>query len=165
MERKIFRVNNALRLLLLSVLSIAISATAQEASPDAAKAEQQVRQLERAWLDAYEKFDAEAMDRIVADDFVITFPNGGMQTKAQVMKMVRGPRPPVDSAPRLFTEDTQARVYGNAVVLRGRVITEMQKDGKPQREESRYTDVYVQTDGRWQVVASHLSAVGPNPKK
>jgi uncharacterized protein (TIGR02246 family) len=157
--------NTASRLLLLLLVSVAIRANAQETAPDQSKAEQEVRQLERAWLDAYEKFDAEAMDRIVADDFVITFPNGGMQTKAQLMKMVRGPRPPVGSAPRLFTEDTQARVYGNTVILRGRVVTEMQKDGQAQREESRYTDVYVQTEGRWRVVASHLSALAPPAKK
>ena len=66
---------------------------------------------------------------------------------------------------RLFTEDVQARVYGNTMILRGRVITEMQKDGQPQREESRYTDVYVQTNARWQVVASHLSALPVEAKK
>ncbi len=81
------------------------------------------------------------------------------------MKIVRGPKPPDLGPMRLFTEDVQARVYGNTVILRGRVITEMQKDGQPQREESRYTDVYVQTNGRWQVVASHLSAVAPEGKK
>ena len=125
-----------------------------------------MRQLERAWLDAYEKFDAEAMDRIVADDFVITVPNGKMQTKPQLMKMIRGPRPPSAGPMRIFTEDVQARTYGaDTVILRGRVITEMQKDGQPQREESRYTDVYVQTNGRWQVVASHLSAVPADAKK
>ena len=153
------------RLLLFFILSAALHANAQEASLEAAEAEAEVRQLERAWLDAYEKFDAEAMDRIVADDFAITFPNGKMQAKEQLMKMVRGPRPPAGSAGRLFTEDTQARVYGNTVVLRGRVITEMQRDGQTQREESRYTDVYVRTDGRWQVGASHLSAQPPDRKK
>ena len=125
-----------------------------------------MRQLERAWLDAYEKFDAEAMDRIVADDFVITFPNGKMQTKAQLMKMIRSPRPPSAGPMRLFTEDVEARVYeDDTVILRGRVITEMQKDGQPQREESRYTDVYVRNNDRWQVVASHLSALPAEAKK
>ena len=147
------------------MLSIAGGADAQQATSDGSSAEQAVRQLERAWLDAYEKFDAEAMDRIVADDFAITFPNGKMQTKEQLMKMIRGPKPPSMSPPRLFTEDVQARVYGDTVILRGRVITEMQKDGQPQREASRYTDVYVQTNGRWQVVASHLSALPPETKK
>jgi uncharacterized protein (TIGR02246 family) len=158
-------VNTSFRLLLLLVLSVSVRVSAQEASPDRAKAEQEVRQLERAWLDAYEKFDAEAMDRIVAEDFAITFPNGKMQTKEQLMKMLRGPKPPGAAAGRIFTEDTQTRVYGDTVILRGRVIQESQRDGQPQREESRYTDVYVQTNGRWQVVASHLSALPPEAKK
>jgi uncharacterized protein (TIGR02246 family) len=154
-------VNTAFRLLLLFALSLASHAVAQ----DAPSAEQAVRQLERSWLDAYEKFDAEAMDRIVSDDFAITFPNGKMQTKEQLMKMIRGPKPPSGPPPRLFTEDVQARVYGNTVILRGRVVTEMQRDGQTQRDESRYTDVYVQRDGRWQVVASHLSALPAEAKK
>ena len=151
----------AFRLLLLFALSLPSHAIAQ----DAPSAEQAVRQLERSWLDAYEKFDAEAMDRIVSDDFAITFPNGKMQTKEQLMKMIRGPKPPSGPPPRLFTEDVQARVYGNTVILRGRVVTEMQRDGQTQRDESRYTDVYVHSDGRWQVVASHLSALPAEPKK
>jgi hypothetical protein len=36
----------------------------------------QVRALEREWLDAYEKRDVTAMERIVADDFVIYFDDG-----------------------------------------------------------------------------------------
>ena len=157
--------NTSFHLLLLCIFAVGVPANAQQASPDSSPAEQAVRQLERAWLDAYEKFDAEAMDRIVGDDFVITFPNGKMQTKAQLMKMVGGPKPPGMTAPRIFTEDVQARVYGDTVILRGHVITEMQKDGQPQREESRYTDVYVQTNGRWQVVASHLSDLPSEAKK
>ena len=157
--------HTTLRLLLLFILSFAVHARAQEASTDPSKAEQEVRQLERAWLDAYEKFDAEAMDRIVADDFVITYPGGQTQTKAQVMKMIRLPRPPSAGPMRFFTEDVQARVYGDVVILRGRVIQESQKDGQPQRDESRYTDVYVQKNGRWQVVASHLSSLRPDAKK
>ncbi len=157
--------NTLFRLFVLLVLSAAALAYAQQAPSDRSPAEQEVRQLERAWLDAYEKFDPEAMDRIVAEDFVITFPNGKMQTKPQLMKMLRGPVPPGMTPPRIFTEDTEAAIYGNVVVLRGRVITEMQREGKAQREESRYTDVYVQTNGRWQVVASHLSSLAAEPKK
>ena len=157
--------NTSFRALLLFILSVASGASAQEAPPDQSQAVQEVRQLERAWLDAYEKFDAEAMDRIVADDFVITFPNGKLQTKPQLINMIRRPRPASASPSRFFTEDVQARVYGDVVILRGRVIQESQKDGQPQREESRYTDVYVQTNRRWQVVASHLSRAPAEPNK
>lgn len=121
------------------------------------KAEEEVRKLERQWLDAYEQRDPEAMDRIVADDFNITFPNGTMQTKPQLMAMIRAPRRTPAPATRFHTEDVRSRAYGDTVVLFGKVVSEYERDGKPVREVSRYTDTYVRRKGRWQVVASHLS--------
>jgi len=51
-----------------------------------------------------------------------------------------------------------ARVYGDTVILTGRVVTEYQRDGQTMsKEQQRYTDTYVKRNGRWQVVASHLS--------
>jgi len=114
--------------------------------------EQEVRKLERAWLDAYEKNDAEAMNKIVADDFTITFPNGSIETKPQILdslKPSRGSSPP----PKFHTEEVQARVYGDTVILIGRVTSEWQQNGQPMKEQNRYTDTYVKRNGRWQVVA------------
>ncbi|MCI0351349.1 MAG: nuclear transport factor 2 family protein [Acidobacteriales bacterium] len=116
----------------------------------------QVQKLERAWLDAYEQRDEKAMNAIVADDFTITFPDGSRQTKPQIMSMLRTPPRPGQPTTKFYTEDVQARVYGDTVILVGRV-SEWQRDGKPIRERQRYTDTYVKRDGRWQVVASHLS--------
>jgi uncharacterized protein (TIGR02246 family) len=120
------------------------------------KAEQEVRQLERRWLDAYEQFDSQTMTTIVADEFVITFPNGSRQNKSELMSMIRNPN---KSGPvmRFYTEDVRSRAIGDTVILRGTVVTEYEKDGKNVREKSRYTDTYVKRNGRWQVVASHLS--------
>lgn len=126
------------------------------------KAEQEVRRLEREWLDAYERNDAAAMDRIVAEDFTITFPNGSMQTKAQLMAMIRAPRK--GAPPKFHTESVASRAYGDTVILTGRVVGEFQQDGKTVRDVSRYTDTYAKVGGRWQVVASHLSAAeSPRP--
>lgn len=142
---------------LVALLVAAGHAAARQAN--LSKAEQEVRRLEREWLDAYEKNDAEAMDRIVAEGFTITFPNGSVQTKAQLMGFIRAPRkgPP----PKFHTEAVESRAYGDTVILTGRVVGEYQQDGKTVREVSRYTDTYVRTGGRWQVVASHLSHAEP----
>ena len=116
-----------------------------------------VQKLERAWLDAYEQHDTKAMDAIVADDFTITFPNGSMQNKAQIMAALKRQRAPGLSI-KFHTVDVQARVYGDTVILIGRVVTQYQRDGQTtSKEEQRYTDTYVNRNGRWQVVASHLS--------
>jgi ketosteroid isomerase-like protein len=142
------------------LLLAAAAAGAHEAT--LTPAETEVRQLERAWLDAYENFDAEAMDRIVADDFTITFPEGGVQTKPELMKQIRAPREK-DAPPMKFvTENVQSRAYGETVILMGVVVTLFERDGKPARAESRYTDTYVKVGGSWKVVASHLSRV-PKP--
>lgn len=59
---------------------------------------------------------------------------------------------------KFYTEGVQARIYGDTVILTGRVIAEYQRDGKTMgKEQQRYTDTYVKRQGRWQVVASHLS--------
>ncbi len=43
------------------------------------------------------------------------------------------------------------------MILIGLVIAEWKQDDKPMTDRSRYTDTYVKRNGRWQVVASHLS--------
>lgn len=116
-----------------------------------------VRKLERAWLDAYEQHDQKAMDAIVADDFTITFPTGRMQTKPQIMAAIKSPRAAGGPSMKFRTEQVQPRAYGDVVILVGIVVTEYQRDGKTVSERQRYTDTYVKRNGRWQVVASHLS--------
>ena len=119
---------------------------------------QDVQKLERAWLDAYEQHDAKAMDAIVADDFTITFPNGQMQTKPQIITSLKSPRPEGRPSVKFRTEAVQPRAYGDVVILIGIVVTEYQRDGKTLSESrQRYTDTYLKRNGRWQVVASHLS--------
>jgi ketosteroid isomerase-like protein len=142
-------------LLMITSLSNSLAQQAQQSIPT--KHEEEVRQLERQWLDAYEQKNSEAMDRIVANDFIITFPNGAMQTKPQLLAMIKAPPKPGQPTMRFRTEDVRSRAYGDTVILTGRVVSEYERDGKPVKEQSRYTDTYVRRNGQWQVVASHLS--------
>ncbi|HEX8407853.1 MAG TPA: S41 family peptidase [Thermoanaerobaculia bacterium] len=112
----------------------------------------EVKKVEREWLDAYENRDAEAMKRIIADDFVIYFGNGNLQKKADIVRMMERGKAAGRPGGKFWTEESEARVYGDTVVLTGRVISQ-QGDS---REVSRYTDTWVRRDGKWQVVSSHL---------
>ncbi len=126
---------------------------------------QAVQKLERAWLDAYEQHDEKAMTAIVADDFTITFPDGSMQTKARIIASLKASPGMPQPSMKFHTEDVQARVYGDTVILTGRVVSEWQREGQPaSKEQQRYTDTYVKRNGRWQVVASHLSNDTPRQK-
>lgn len=110
--------------------------------------------LERAWLDAYQARDVAAMETIVGDEFAITFPDGRMMTKADVLAQIRGP----GRSPLFSTEGVEARRFGDTVILTGTLVTETSRG----RQLNRYTDTWVRRAGRWQVVASHLSAA-PTP--
>ena len=114
--------------------------------------------LERAWLDAYDNDDVAAMDSIVADGFTITFPDGRVATKVDVITgLSPGEAPDTAGGPTHYTEDVTIRVHGNTAIITG-VYVNPGDAGEPD-ERYRYTDTWLARDGRWQVVASHLSAL------
>lgn len=86
------------------------------------QAEQEVKKLEREWLDAYEKHDAEAMNRIVADDFMITY-GATSQTKADILKQLQSPPDAARPTVKFFTSNTTSRVFGDTVILTGATAT------------------------------------------
>jgi len=128
--------------------------------PDSNTVEQELLRLEREWLNAYEGRDVAAMERIVADDFTLTFGDGSVIDKAQAIADLKRPGP-IDSTLKFSTEDVKVRVYGDTAILTGRVIEKRQRQNRDAVSESRYTDTYVRRQGRWQVVASHLSRLPP----
>ena len=142
-------------LITLSTLIITLTASfAVHAQPKPNVPHDEVRKLERAWLDAYEKKDVAAMNAIVADDFTITFTDGSMQTKPQIIESLKRPG---NSTNKFRTENVESRSYGDTVILIGLVITEWSQNGEKKTDRSRYTDTYIKRNGKWQVVASHLS--------
>lgn len=145
---------------LLTILTLTTVMSAGAGALPQENAVESVQKLERAWLDAYEQHDEKAMEAIVADDFTITFPDGSMQTKPQIMSSIKSPRRPGGQSMKFRTEKVEPRSYGDVVILVGIVITEYHRDGQAASEtRQRYTDTYVKRNGRWQVVASHLSNI------
>ena len=114
-----------------------------------ARAEQTLRKLEREWLDA----DAAGIGRIEAEDFTITYGDGSVRDKAQYLEMTK--RRIKDENVSQWTEDSKVRIYGDTAIITGRYLYK----NKEKISESRYTDTYIKRNGRWQVVASHLSNI------
>jgi hypothetical protein len=138
--------------LVLALCVIAPMAVHAQPSPDSARA--QLDRAERAWLDAYVENDREAMSRILADGFTITFPGGRMQTKDEVVGNLDPSEEP-DDGPVHYTEDRTIRVLGRTAILTGVYVSPGGEEEDDRR--ARYTDTWMWIDGRWQVVASHLS--------
>jgi len=131
-------------------------------SPDQqplSQAEREVRKSERDWLDAYERSDAEAMKRILSDDFKLTLPNGSVQTKADILAQLKSAQNSGRPSPKFSTEGEQSRFEGDTVILTGRVIQTTERDGQTRTMQMRYIDTYVKRHGHWQVMSSQLTRI------
>jgi ketosteroid isomerase-like protein len=140
-------------IILFATFSFALGQMENESSAQN-NAEQELKRLENEWLNSYLRGDKQTFDRIVADDFTRTDESGKFATKAEERTLVQVPTASVNAS--LANEDMQVRVYGNAAIVTGRIVSKVQGTLNFQ---SRFTDTFIKREGRWQVVARHYSRV------
>jgi ketosteroid isomerase-like protein len=123
--------------------------------------EQAVLAAQRQWIDSYNHRDEKTLAAIEADDFSITFGDGRVQKKPDQLTLLRKVFPH-GAEYEIVVEASEVRVYGGAAVVsgvvneRGKLPNEQGVD-RPFSQRSRYTDTWIWLNGRWRVVASHLS--------
>lgn len=116
-------------------------------------AEQTVLKLTQEWLDAEDRVDRAALNRIIADDFLGTGPMGTTVSKTDVIPQEGSGGHGLAISGR----DITVRVFGDTAIVTGRGVPKT-----PDRPELRMTVVFVKRADRWQMVAGHLSAVPAN---
>ena len=57
--------------------------------------------------------------------------------------------------------DAKVRTHGNTAVVTGAYHEKGKNKGKPYEYRDRFTDVWMNLDGKWQVIASHYSIPVP----
>jgi hypothetical protein len=145
------------RFLFLAIATACLAAPAHaQTPPDSART--QLDRAERNWLAAYHHNDPDAMRQFLADGFTITFPDGSVESKDDVVAGL-DPSEGFEDGPMHYTEDRTIRVMGRTAILTG-VYVSPGDEGEPD-DRYRYTDTWMWMDGRWQVVASHLSNAKP----
>lgn len=145
-----------MKLLLMAFVLVGAASPIAIGQTKKPKAEQALLKLQREWLDAYQKHDAAALERIEADNFTLTEADGKVTTKAEDVASIRNAKPPQPDD-SFDVEDAKVRLYGDTAVLIGRVILKYRNKGQMVVERYRYTDTYLRRRGRWQVVASQLT--------
>jgi ketosteroid isomerase-like protein len=114
------------------------------------------REIGRANLDC----DYRYFDQVEADDFIFTDAAGGVTDKKQDMA---GEKDCHKTDGTYDVDDAEVRLFGSTAVVTGRVTTRRKnKEDKAAVRRSRFTDVFVWRDGRWQLVAGHSSRI-PEP--
>jgi ketosteroid isomerase-like protein len=148
------------KIVLAAVLAAVVMISAVCSQPGAksgsGNAEQELLKLEQQWNDAMVKSDIAFLERILAEDYMFTTPEGEVLTKAELLAEMKSGEDVVASA---MTHDMKVRVYGEAAVVTGHSSYQETVKGKDISGEYRWTDTWIKKDGRWQCVADHASKV------
>lgn len=114
--------------------------------------------LERGWNEAFYARDVEFLDSILADDFIVTYDDGARGDKARELELAESFNQRVISATQ---DDFIVQVYGDTAVVWFTLRVVGIRRGQEAEISLRYTDVWVQRDGRWQCVASQSTRMNP----
>ena len=120
------------------------------------KAEQEVRQVERELADATLRSDTSVLARIFADDSIFTGSSGEVLTKAKMLPIFESGNLKFET---FNTDDIDIRVAGETAVVTGRAIIKGHIGDSGFNSQERFTRVYVKQNGRWQLLASHLTTI------
>jgi ketosteroid isomerase-like protein len=151
--------------ILLSVLltivagSPALAQSESKSAPSKRSIERQLIELERQLSDALVREDPAVLDRLWSNDLVFTFPNGKVSNKAQRLAGQKPAVQPSQSESQTSNDEVKVYVYGNTAVVT--VLSTWSGKANNQAYSSQFqaTHVWVKQEGRWQLVAAHVSPV------
>ena len=138
--------------LLLLLSSLALPQTFAQTDGDESK----IIALENLWNQIQIAHDADAMEKMLDDDFVLTDFDGSVLNKAQFLVTIR------DKSNQLTVETTQdmkLHRHGDIVVVTGATHEKGTAKGKPYEHHGRFTDTWIKHDSQWLCIASQLSLI------
>jgi ketosteroid isomerase-like protein len=110
---------------------------------------QKIIELDRQRMTAMARKDLAALDRILAEDLIYTHSSARLDTKKSLIGAM-------ESGATVYTavepSDVVAQDLGDAVVLTGIAAISVTSGGNPNSFRVRFTDVYANKGGQWQMV-------------
>ena len=121
----------------------------QQSSRPPIAIEQQIRQLNDEWVKAIVRADAEALNRIMADDFYFTYPLEGDDKTQFIADVTSGDL----KIKHIAREQLNVRVFGTTAVLTARDSATWLYHGRELSGQYKILSVYAERNERWQLCA------------
>jgi len=111
---------------------------------------QKIVDLDRQRMNAMAQKDIATLNTLLSDELVYTHSSARLDTKQSLIGAM-------ESGATVYTavepSDVKAADFGNVVVLTGSARIHVSSQGRPNAFSVRFTDVYAEKNGRWQMVA------------
>jgi len=112
--------------------------------------EQKIVDLDRKRMSAMAQKDVTTLKALLSDELVYTHSSARLDTKQSLIGAM-------ESGATVYTavepSDVKAQDLGDAVVLTGSCRISVMSNGRPNTFGVRFTDVYANKGGQWQMVA------------
>ena len=106
--------------------------------------------LDKKRMDAMCQKDISTLNALLSDDLVYTHSSARLDTK---QSLIGGMEAGTTVYAAIEPSDVKAQDFGDAVVLTGSARIHVTANGNPINFGVRFTDVYVNKGGQWQMVA------------
>ena len=120
--------------------------------------EQEILKLEEELTRTEMQVDVDALDRIYADDIMVTAPIGICVDKSAVMTEVRQAAQKA-KVEKYDKDDLKVRAFGDTAVASYRIIAEATFEGMEIKRKLCISNVWLKRDGRWQIIARHTATL------
>jgi ketosteroid isomerase-like protein len=116
-------------------------------------------QLEHDWDAAFHRHDAAFIDRILAEEFIVTYDNGARADRNVELQLAKSLNENIESS---SLDEFIVKEFGNTAVVWFTLHLVGPVNGQRVQNDYRFTDVFVLRDGRWQCVSSQSTRVDRN---
>src|SRR5438552_12817511 len=113
-------------------------------------------ELEHNWDAAFHRHDAAFIDRILADEFIVTYDNGVRADRTLELELAKSLDENVESS---TMDEFIVKEFGNTAVVWFTLHLVGPINGQRVQNDYRFTDVFVLRDGRWQCVSTQSTRV------
>ena len=110
---------------------------------------EKVIELDRQRMNAMAQKDIAALNKLISDDLVYTHSSARLDTKESLIGAMESGRTVYTA---VVPSDVKAQDLGDAVVLTGTCRISVNAGGRPNSFGVRFTDVYANKGGKWQMV-------------
>jgi len=118
--------------------------------------QQELAKLENAWKQAVVNRDKASLERLYTADYTSTDTEGMTWNRGQDIEIdMEGP----SHLTSFSLDDLKVQVVGDVAVVTGRNTATGTLVGKKVSAKTRFTDVFVKRDGRWQCMRSQSTAI------
>jgi ketosteroid isomerase-like protein len=111
---------------------------------------QKIIDLDKKRMTAMAQKDIATLNAVLSDDLVYTHSSARLDTKESLIGAMQ-------SGSTVYTavepSDVKAQEFGDAVILTGSCRISVMSSGRPNTFSVRFTDVYANKSGQWQMVA------------